>query len=260
MRDNKIFTHTRTVLWKLILPVFILLFWLLAAEFAWVSPLLLPSPLVVGRTIQMQLGQEGTLLADMSVSLVRILRGYSLGAAVGITFGVLMGMSPKVNTFFMLTLTAIRQVPIMAWIPLLIIWFGIGENSKISVIFLASYFPILVNTMSGIASTDQKLLEVGRMYHLSRWKLFTKIYLPSALPVIFTGLKVGLGISWMAVVGAEMIAASAGIGFRINDARSLLQFPIVYAGMIAIAVTGLAMDMILTVVTNLSMPWKNNNK
>jgi len=115
-----------------------------------------------------------------------------------------------------------------------------------------------MNTLSGIRRTDPKLIEVGKMYKLSKFKLFVKIYLPSALPNIFVGLKLGLGISWMAVVGAEMIAASSGIGFRLSDARSLMQFPIVFSGMFAIAIAGVLMDMGLTFISRAATPWEKN--
>jgi sulfonate transport system permease protein len=128
------------------------------------------------------------------------------------------------------------------------------------VIFLAAYFPILMNTMSGIRRTDAGLLEVGRMYKLSKWEMFRKIYLPSALPSVFVGLKLGLGISWMAVVGAEMIAASSGIGFRINDARALMQFPVVFCGMFAIAVVGTLMDKILTAISKAATPGERERR
>lgn len=177
---------------------------------------------------------------------------------VGILLGVLMGMNKFANRFFMLTFTAIRQIPMIAWVPILIIWFGIGEESKVAVIFLAAYFPVLVNTVSGIERTDPKLIEVGKMYHLNGWQQFTQIYLPSALPSIFVGLKLGLSVSWMAVVGAEMIAATSGIGFRINDARSLMQYPIVFAGIIAIAVVGVIMDLVISLIGKLCTPWERS--
>lgn len=160
----------------------------------------------------------------------------------------------------MFTFTAIRQIPMIAWVPILIMWFGIGEESKVAVIFLASYFPILVNTIDGIQRTDPKLIEVGKMYQFNGWQQFTKIYLPSALPSIFVGLKLGLSVSWMAVVGAEMIAATSGIGFRINDARSLMQYPIVFCGMIAIAVVGVLMDCIITTLSRVCTPWEKNKR
>ena len=134
----------------------------------------------------------------------------------------------------------------------------IAKESKVAVIFLAAYFPVLVNTVSGIERTDPKLIEVGKMYHLNGWQQFTQIYLPSALPSIFVGLKLGLSVSWMAVVGAEMIAATSGIGFRINDARSLMQYPIVFAGIIAIAVVGVIMDLAISLIGKLCTPWERS--
>ena len=253
-------SKTRRILWILfsfILPVLVVVFWYIAAKAKLVSSLLLPSPRVVIDEFWQQL-TVGTIKADIGISLQRILKGYSLAATIGVFLGVVMGMSRKAERFLSLTFTSLRQIPMMAWVPLLIIWFGIGEESKVAVIFMAAYFPILMNTLSGIRRTDPKLIEVGKMYKLSKLKLFLKIYLPSALPNIFVGLKLGLGISWMAVVGAEMIAASSGIGYRLTDARMLMQFPIVFSGMIAIAISGVFMDMVLTFISRATTPWEKN--
>ena len=241
----------------LILPALIVLLWNFATNTGNISTLLLPKISAVGAAFQQQLA-EGTLQNDVAVSLLRILKGYSLAVVFGISLGVLMGMNSYANRFFMLTFTAIRQIPMIAWVPLLIIWFGIGEGSKVAVIFLASYFPILVNTVNGISRTDAKLVEVGKMYQLSNWKMFTKIYLPSALPSVFIGLKLGISVSWMAVVGAEMIAATSGIGFRLNDARSLMQYPIVFSGMITIALVGVAMDVVINILIKVCTPWEKS--
>lgn len=244
------------ILLMMMLPVIVFIAWHYVTTTGKVPTLILPTIKSVWETILFQL-TKGTLLKDLGISLMRIVKGYSLALFFGIALGVLMGMSERVNKFFILTCTSVRQIPMMAWVPLLVMWFGIGEESKVSVIFLASYFPILVNTISGISSTDSKLLEVGRMYQLNKWEMFTKIYLPSAIPSIFVGLKLGLGTAWMAVVGAEMIAASSGIGFRINDARSLMQYPIVFCGMAGIAVTGVLMDGLLSIITKACTPWQN---
>lgn len=190
----------------------------------------------------------------------RILKGYALAVVFGLAFGVTMGMSEHANRFFGGLFKAIRQIPMIAWVPLLVMWFGIGEESKVAVIFIAAFFQILLNTISGIQRTDKKLVEVGKMYQLSKWRLFREIYLSSALPSIFVGLKLGLSVSWMAVVGAEMIAASSGIGFRINDARALLDYPVVFSGMIAIAVAGVLMDLILSAIAKGCMPWERGEK
>jgi len=256
----KVEDKLRKALWllfSLILPLLIFILWYTVSRNKLVSSLVLPTPGTVADEFWNQI-TVGTLKTDIAISVKRIISGYSLAVTVGVILGVIMGMSRMAEKFFTLTFTSIRQIPMMAWIPLLIIWFGIGEESKVAVIFIAAYFPILMNTLSGIRRTDPKLIEVGKMYKLSGIKLFTKIYLPNALPNIFVGLKLGLGISWMAVVGAEMIAASSGIGFRLNDARSLMQFPIVFSGMIAIAITGVFMDQILTIVSKATTPWEKN--
>lgn len=239
----------------ILLPLIIFLLWYAAASNGWISTTLLPTIPSVGESFQKQI-TTGQLQGDLFISITRVIQGFLIASALGITLGVFMGMSEKVGKFFSLTFTSMRQIPMMAWIPLVILWAGIGEQSKVVIIVVASFFPILVNTMNGIKRTDRKLIEVGKMYKLSRWKLFTKAYFPSALPSILVGLKLGLGISWMAVVGAEMIAASSGIGFRINDARSLMQTPIVFSGMISIAVAGVVMDIILTILSKLATPWE----
>ncbi|MFW2486954.1 ABC transporter permease [Clostridium chromiireducens] len=240
-----------------ILPILILILWIVATNLELFSAAILPSISTVFDSLKSQLN-SGQLWKDISISLVRVLEGYLIAATLGITLGVLMGISERINKFFFLTFTSIRQIPMLAWIPLIVLWFGIGESSKIIVIVIAAYFPILLNTMNGIKRTDAKLIEVGNMYKLSKWKLFTKIYFPSALPSIFVGLKLGLGISWMAVVGAEIIASSSGIGYRMNDARSLMQPEVVFVGMFAIALIGIIMDQILSRISKKITPWENN--
>ena len=174
----------------IILPVLIVLAWHFATSTGAMSTLILPKISTVLETLKEQIA-NGTLPGDIGISLSRIAKGYALAVVVGILLGVLMGMNKFANRFFMLTFTAIRQIPMIAWVPILIIWFGIGEESKVAVIFLAAYFPVLVNTVSGIERTDPKLIEVGKMYHLNGWQQFTKIYLPSALPSIFCRIKTG---------------------------------------------------------------------
>ena len=145
----------------IILPVLIVLAWHFATSTGAMSTLILPKISTVLETLKEQIA-NGTLTGDVGISLSRIAKGYALAVVVGILLGVLMGMNKFANRFFMLTFTAIRQIPMIAWVPILIIWFGIGEESKVAVIFLAAYFPVLVNTVSGIERTDPKLIEVGK--------------------------------------------------------------------------------------------------
>ena len=157
----------------IILPVIIVLAWHFATSTGAMSTLILPRISTVLETLKEQLG-NGTLSGDIGISLSRIAKGYALAVVVGILLGVLMGMNKFANRFFMLTFTAIRQIPMIAWVPILIIWFGIGEESKVAVIFLAAYFPVLVNTVSGIERTDPKLIMkevLGRLYHSQQCKV-----------------------------------------------------------------------------------------
>lgn len=248
-------TKAFNTLSMLVLPAIVIVLWWWSTNAGIVPTIILPTPQAVGESIVEQLG-TGRLQSDIAISVSRILVGYGLAVLFGLAFGVTMGMSEHVNRFFGGLFRAIRQVPMIAWTPLLVMWFGIGEESKYAVIFLAAFFQVLLNTISGIQRCDQRLVEVGRMYRLSKWQLFREIYLPSALPSIFVGLKLGLSVSWMAVVGAEMIAASSGIGFRINDARSLLDYPVVFSGILAIALTGVLMDLILSGISKACTPWE----
>lgn len=239
------------------LPILIFILWNISTNLKLFSPAILPSVSTVIDSLKNQLG-SGQLIKDIQVSLIRVLQGYLIASILGVTIGVLMGVSEKINNLFFLTFSAIRQIPMLAWIPLIVLWFGIGESSKIIVIVIAAFFPVLLNTINGIKRTDKRLIEVGNMYNLSKWNLFTKIYFPSALSSIFVGLKLGLGVSWMAVVGAEIIASSSGIGYRMNDARSLMQPEVVFVGMIVIALIGIIMDQILTRISKKVTPWENN--
>ena len=204
-----------------ILPLLILILWETVTRLKLFPAVILPPLATVLKSFLAQL-QSGQLLADIAISMQRVLVGYLIAIGLGVTLGVFMGISERAHKFFFLTLTAIRQIPIIAWIPLIILWAGIDEASKIVIIVLGSIFPILLNTINGIKMTPQEYIEVGRMFKLSHWDLLKKVYFPSALPSIFVGLRLGLGISWMVVVAAEIIAASSGIGYRINDARSLM--------------------------------------
>lgn len=248
-------TGAASALEPFILPTVIILLWYWVTTSGLVPTIVLPTIASVVDSIGIQLA-SGRLQGDVLISVSRILKGYGLAVVFGLLFGVPMGMSERVDRFFEGTFKAIRQIPMMAWVPLLVMWFGIGEESKVAVIFLAAFFQVLVNTVDGVRRTDKRLIEVGRMYRLSKWRMFTEIYLPGAMPSIFVGLKLGLGVSWMAVVGAEMVAASSGIGFRINDARSLMDYPVVFSGMIAIAVAGVIMDLVLSAISKICMPWE----
>lgn len=247
---------SKNIILGLIIPICILILWQLSTTKMDVSSAILPK---ISDVLQSFINQikSGQLFRDLSTSLGRVLKGYAIAALLGVTLGTVMGMSKNVNAIFSLTLNVIRQIPMMAWIPLIILWCGIGESSKVVIIVLGAFFPIMVNTISGIQSTPKGYIELSKLYKLSKWRTFLKVYLPSALPQIFVGLKLGLGISWMAVVAAELVAATSGIGFRISDARSLMQADVVIVGMIVIGFIGIFMDKILALIGKKVTPWIN---
>jgi len=253
---NKIINKFGTIINYALLPIIILLVWWLVTRNKIFPSAILPSIGTVVNSFISQL-QSGQLLTDIGTSLSRVIKGYLVASFLGITLGVLMGISKKINCFFSGTLSSIRQIPIMAWIPLIILWVGVDEGSKVVIIALGAFFPVLINTISGINQIPEGYIEVGRMFKLSKWDLFRNIYFPSAIPSIFVGLKLSLGISWSIVVAAELIASTSGIGYRINDARSLMQSDVVIVGMIVIGAIGIMMDRILAIISKKITPWEN---
>lgn len=249
----------KTLLLGLIIPILVIILWWYVTTYGNTPESILPKIRTVGQTIGDMLS-DGSLAKDLSLSLRRVLEGYVISAVLGIILGTAMGMSDTVKKIFYPTVTTIRQIPIMAWIPLLILWCGIGETSKVVVIVIASFFPIMVNTLSGIGSTPLEYIEVARLYKLSRFKTFLRVYLPHALPNIQTGLKLGLGVSWMAVVAAELIASTSGIGYKMSYARTLMRSDIVIICMIVIGIIGILMDKILTVVFHILTPWERKRR
>lgn len=249
----------KTILLGIIIPALVLIFWWYTTNFGNTPESILPKISTVGKTFQ-QMFREGTLQADLFISITRVVEGYLIAAILGVFLGTIMGMSETARKIFQPTVTTIRQIPIMAWIPLLILWCGIGEASKIVIIVIASFFPIMVNTLSGIGGTPLEYVEVAKLYKISKGKTFLRVYLPHALPHIQTGLKLGLGVSWMAVVAAELIASTSGIGYRMSYARTLMQSDVVIICMIVIGIIGILMDKLLTVIFTALTPWEKKRR
>lgn len=239
----------------LILPAAILIIWQALFEIGYIKPVTLPPPTKVALTFW-ELLRSGQLPTNIWVSIVRVLEGFGLAALAGIGLGIGIGLSRTLDRVTDLVIQVLKPIPPIAWIPLAIIWFGIGELSKIYIIFLGAFFPIVINVIEGIRHTDQKLVELARILEVPRWRFIRQVVIPGALPSIMTGLRVGLGIAWMCVVAAELIAASQGIGYLIMDARQLSQPDVVLVGMITIGVIGKFMDGLLKSLENKLFSWK----
>lgn len=240
----------------LIVPVAIIFLWWLVTSQENVASSILPSLSMVGDAFEEML-QSGQLADDLFISISRVIKGFLTASILGIFFGTLMGMSKTICAMLQPLITTVRQIPMIAWFPLIILWCGIGELSKVVIIVLAAFFPVLVNTLKGIESTPTGLVEVADMYRLSTWKKFRKLYMPHALPDILVGLRLALGVSWMAVVASELVAATSGIGYRMNDARSMMRSDKVIVCMIVIGIIGVVMDKALSLLFTKLTPWEN---
>lgn len=249
----------RKTILALILPVLVVFAWWYVTTYGSIPVGILPDIPRVGNTF-VEMLKSGQLKGDLIISFGRVVKGYLAAAVFGIVLGSLIGMFRTVKEVLLPVITVIRQIPMIAWIPLIILWAGIGESSKVVIIVLAAFFPILVNTESGISNTPDSYLEVAKLYKLNPWKTFTRVYLPHALPQMLVGLKLGLGISWMAVVAAELIAATSGVGYRMSDARSMMRSDIVIVCMVVIGLVGVIMDKIIGALFRMLTPWQRRGK
>lgn len=247
-------TTVRNYILAVIAPLAVLAAWFIASNCGLVRASILPSPQRVFAT-SVDLWQSGKMAEDLLISIQRVLRGFALGAVAGIVIGSIMGFSETCNRVLGSLVNILRPVPMLAWIPLLILWLGIQEPSKTAVIFIGSFWSVLLNTTHGIQSTDTKLLEEARILEKSQLSIILQVYLPSALPSVFTGLRLGMSSAWTCVVGAEMIAATSGIGYMIHYARELAQPARVFAGVIHIGIIGLLIDKVLLAVQHKLLGW-----
>lgn len=232
----------------------LLLAWHLASRFGLVSAFLLPSPARVATTTAAMV-MDGSLPRHAAISLARALAGFGLAALLALPLAVLFTLLPPLRRLLEPPLEFLRQVPPLALIPLFILWLGIGEVQKLGVVALTCFFPIFLGTLDGLARVDPRLVEVGRACGLRRGAIVRRIVLPAATPTIVTGLRIALGFSWRALVGAELVAASAGLGYLIVDAQNLARTDIVLAGVLVIGVLGMTVDRLARLALRRLLPW-----
>ncbi|MCR4744659.1 MAG: ABC transporter permease [Lachnospiraceae bacterium] len=236
------------------LVVMILAAWMMLEKRGTLNPVILPAPDRVLESFISLLAKQ-TLIQHTTVSLVRVLKGYFLAAFSGIILGILIGLFEHARRFTDLLIQIIKPIPPIAWIPLVILWFGIGETGKVFLIFLGGFFTILINVYDGIRQADVKLLEVSRAAETPFLTHVFKVIIPGAAPNIFTGLRVGLSSCWMCVVAAELVSSNTGLGFMIMNARQFGQTDTVIVGMITIGVIGKLMDSIIKIIEKKVIYW-----
>ncbi|MEK8026833.1 MAG: transporter permease [Pseudomonadota bacterium] len=223
------------------LPLLILALWELASLRGWLSSRVLPEPLAVARAAW-ALAVSGELAQHVAVSAQRAAAGFAIGGSLGLALGLLTGTFRHAETLLDSTLQMIRNIPALALIPLVILWFGIDETAKLFLVSLGVFFPIYLNTFHGIRAVDRGLIEMARSYGLSGWALYRQVILPGALPSILVGVRFSLGLMWVLLIVAETISAQAGIGYLTMNAREFLQTDVVLVGILLYALLGKLAD------------------
>lgn len=236
-------------------PLLLIAVWELTARLGLVNVLFLPSPGKIFDTLIDMLA-NGLLERHLLASVIRLTYGFLITVVFAVPLGILVGKAKNFRFWVNPTLTFLQQIPPIAWIPIFILWLGIEEASKVAVIVYAAFFPVFLNTVHGVVSVDPKLVEVGRAYMLSQYEMIRRVYIPSAAMSIFVGLRLGLSNCWRALVGAELLGASEGIGSLIVEGRELLRPDQIFVAVLTIGLAGLLIDLFLKKMENRLMPWK----
>ena len=224
------------------LPVALLLAWQLASQWGWLSSRILPEPWAVAKAFW-HLAASGELWLHLKTSLWRATVGFVIGAGLGLLLGLLTGSFRHAETLLDTTLQMVRNIPALALIPLVILWFGIDETAKLFLLAVGVFFPVYLNTFHGIRSADQGLIEMAKSYGLSGWPLYRDVILPAAMPSILVGVRFSLGLVWVLLIVAETISAQAGIGYMTMNAREFLQTDVVLVGILLYALLGKLADL-----------------
>jgi sulfonate transport system permease protein len=240
-----------------LVPALVLLLWEAAARVGLIAPQVLPAPSSVVETAW-NLAKNGDLFVHLGVSLLRAVAGFVIGGTVGLALGVLVGFSPLAQALLDRSIQMIRSIPFLAMLPLVIVWFGVGEAAKIFLVALAVLFPIYVNTMLGIRQIDPKLMELAKVTGLNWAAVVRRIILPGAMPSILTGVRYALAHAWLALVIAETLATTKGIGFLAMDAREFLQTNVILLTMVIYAVIGVVADALVRALESRFLAWHAN--
>jgi sulfonate transport system permease protein len=251
---------SQPLLWRLLLPMLLPLLVLGGAELAVRTGLLpahlMPPPSEVAVTL-LELARHG-LAGHVAASTLRVAAGFLAGAGAGLVLGALVALHSACARLLDPSLQALRAIPSLAWVPLLLLWFGIGELPKIVMIAIGAFFPVYTGVTSGFAGVDRKLVEVGLLYRLGPAALVRRVLLPAAMPAILTGLRNALSLAWMFMVAAELIAASRGLGYLLSDGRETSRADIVLAAIVLLAVLGKLSDMAMLALERRLLGWRDN--
>lgn len=233
----------------------LLALWQLLAELGAINAFLLPAPTQVLQAYYDAIS-SGVLFQDIAASLLRVMVGFVLASICGVTLGVVLGWAPTISDFVKPVIEGLRPIPAIAWTPIAILWFGIGNGPGYFLVFIGAVFPIFVNTYAAVRNIDRNQINAALCLGANTRLVIFDVLIPASLPVIFPGLRIGLGIGWMCVVAAELIAAQSGLGYEIQQSRVLLQTQNVLVGMITIGIIGFLMSVAMGHIERRLMKWK----
>lgn len=240
----------------------VLILWQAVVMLGFVNSKLLPPPTVVLQTLMDKVYSTvpdgNTLGTNIIASLQVALSGFFVAIIIGVPLGLLMGWWTYADRFIRPIFELVRPVPPIAWIPLVVVWMGVGLKAKALIIFFTAFVPCVINSYTGIKLTSQVLIDVSRTFGAPNWLIFWKIGIPSSLPMVFAGIRVALGNSWSTLVAAEMLAASAGLGYMIQIGRTVARPDIVIVGMVVIGAIGAILSSILSRCEKYFLRWKVN--
>jgi NitT/TauT family transport system permease protein len=247
---------------RLIGPLIVLILWHFASTFGWVDPRFVPAPMTVLRTlIEWMFGPpgaspySGTWFLHAANSAYRVTGGFLIAAVLGVVLGSLIGWFRLVSDLLDPVIQVLRPIPITAWVPFAVIFFGIRDGSAFFLIALGAFFPIVVNTAAGVAGTPKLLVRAARMLGIRRHMLLPRVILPSAMPFIFTGLRLGIGLAWVLVIVAEMLAVKSGLGFAMWDAYYFLRLDVIIAAILSVGVLGFVSDLAIRLLGRWVLRW-----
>ncbi|AJP56174.1 sulfonate ABC transporter permease [Pandoraea vervacti] len=251
-----------------LIPLAVVVIWQIVTGLGWINPIILPSPLAVvvkwwqylKPTVAMADGfsawlQSSELLMDATHSLYRVVMGFLVGAGIALPLGLLMGTSTRVYGLFNPLVQVVRPIPPIAYIPLAILWFGLGNPPAFFLIALGAFFPVLMNTIAGVRHVDGIYLRAARNLGAGQLTIFRRVILPAATPYILSGVRIGIGTAFIVVIVAEMIAVNNGLGYRILEAREYMWSDKIIAGMLTIGLLGLVIDLGMDRLNNHLLKW-----
>jgi sulfonate transport system permease protein len=243
----------------LILPIGLLILWQLVVNAGVYGRGQLPAPIDVWRAAE-QLWNSGALVNHIQISVERVLRGFGIGSLIAVSIGLVVGLSPIAGYLIDPTVQAFRAIPSLAWVPLFVLWMGIGEQPKTTLIAVGAFFPVYANLVSGIRQIDRKLIEAADAYGYRRIAMAWEVILPASLPSLMTGLRLGLAQAWLFLVAAELIGASTGLGFLLVDGQNSGRADVIVLSIILLAILGKVTDVILQKLEVYLLRWTDTVK